>query len=115
MSEISAAIGFNLIVISPTIALVGTALVLLFFTITIESNEIVKKSITFMGMLITSFCVFLKFGLFLENDGSGKFEAADSGYGFKLKGEVRSIIFSNSNIVVGRNSDSIAIFKYLNE
>ena len=66
MSEISAAIGFNLIVISPTIALVGTALVLLFFTITIESNEIVKKSITFIGMLITSFCVFLKFGLFFE-------------------------------------------------
>ena len=53
MSEISAAIGFNLIVISPTIALVGTALVLLFFTITIKSNEIVKKSITFLGMLIT--------------------------------------------------------------
>ena len=37
MSEISAAIGFNLIVISPTIALVGTALVLLFFTITINN------------------------------------------------------------------------------
>ena len=55
------------------------------------------------------------FGLFLENDGIGKFEAPDNGYGFKLKGEVRSIIFSNSNIVVGRNSDSIAIFKYLNE
>ena len=47
MSEISAAIGFNLIVVSPTIALVVTALVLLFFTITIESNEIVKQSITF--------------------------------------------------------------------
>jgi len=55
------------------------------------------------------------FGLFLENDGRGKFEAPDSGYGFKLKGEVRSIILSNSNIVVGRNSDSLAIFKYLNE
>ena len=55
------------------------------------------------------------FGLFLENDGRGKFEVPDNGYGFKLKGEVRSIIFSNSNIVVGRNSDSIAIFKYLNE
>ena len=55
------------------------------------------------------------FGLFLENDGSGKFEAPDSGYGFKLKGEVRSIVLSNSNIVVGRNSDSLAIFKYLNE
>jgi len=73
MSEISAAIGFNLIVISPTIALVGTALVLLFFTITIESNEIVKKSITFLGMLITSFCVFLKFGLFFENGVSSYF------------------------------------------
>ena len=55
------------------------------------------------------------FGLFLENNGRGKFEVPYNGYGFKLKGEVRSIIFSNSNIVVGRNSDSIAIFKYLNE
>lgn len=55
------------------------------------------------------------FGLFLENDGKGKFEVPDSGYGFKIKGEVRSIILSNSNLVVGRNSDSIAIFKYLNE
>lgn len=55
------------------------------------------------------------FGLFLENDGKGRFEVPDSGYGFKLKGEVRSIILSNSNLVVGRNSDSIAIFKYLNE
>ena len=73
MSEISVAIGFNLIVISPTIALVGTALVLLFFTITIESNESVKKSITLIGILITSFCVFLKFGLFLENGVSSYF------------------------------------------
>ena len=55
------------------------------------------------------------FGLFLENDGKGKFEVPDSGYGFKIKGEVRSIILSNSNLVIGRNSDSIAIFKYLNE
>ena len=55
MSEIAVAIGFNIIVISPTIALVGTALLLLFFTITIESNEIVKKSITLMGILITAF------------------------------------------------------------
>ena len=67
MSEISAAIGFNLIVVSPTIALVGTALILLFFTITIESNEIVKQSITFIGILVTLFCVFLKFGLFFDN------------------------------------------------
>ena len=73
MSEISVAIGFNLIVISPTIALVVTALVLLFFTITIESNELVKQSITFIGMLITAFCVFLKFGLFFENGISSYF------------------------------------------
>ena len=47
MSQISEAIGFNLIVISPTIALVITALILLFFTITIETKMIVKKVITF--------------------------------------------------------------------
>ena len=73
MSEISAAIGFNLIVVSPTIALVGTALILLFFTITIESNEIVKQSITFIGILVTLFCVFLKFGLFFDNGISSYF------------------------------------------
>ena len=49
MSQISEAIGFNLIVISPTIALVITALILLFFTITIETKMIVKKVITFSG------------------------------------------------------------------
>ena len=37
MKAIADAIGFNLVVISPTIALVLTALILLFFTITIES------------------------------------------------------------------------------
>ena len=40
MSQISEAIGFNLIVISPTVALVITALILLFFTITIETKMI---------------------------------------------------------------------------
>ena len=59
MSAIGEAIGFNLIVISPTITLVMTALFLLFFTITIKSNEKVKQLITFSGVLITIFCVFL--------------------------------------------------------
>ena len=67
MRAIADAIGFNLVVISPTIALVLTALILLFFTITIESNEKVKQVIIFSGVVTTLFCVFLKFGLFLQN------------------------------------------------
>ena len=66
MKAIADAIGFNLVVISPTIALVLTALILLFFTITIESNEKVKQVIIFSGVVTTLFCVFLKFGLFLQ-------------------------------------------------
>ena len=66
MSQIAEAIGFNLIVISPTVALVITVLILLFFTITVETSLTVKKWITFLGILVTVFCVFLKFGLFLQ-------------------------------------------------
>ena len=73
MKAIADAIGFNLVVISPTIALVLTALILLFFTITIESNEKVKQVITFSGVVSTLFCVFLKFGLFLQNGVSSYF------------------------------------------
>ena len=61
MSQIAEAIGFNLIVISPTVALVVTVLILLFFTITVETSLTVKKWITFLGILVTVFCVFLKF------------------------------------------------------
>ena len=53
MRAIADAIGFNLVVISPTIALVLTALILLFFTITIESNEKVKQVIIFSGVVTT--------------------------------------------------------------
>ena len=73
MSSVLDAIGFNLIVVSPTIALVVTALVLLFFTITIESNEKVRQVIAFLGIATTIFCVFIKFGLFLENGISSYF------------------------------------------
>ena len=52
------------------------------------------------------------FGLFLENNGDGIFTTTPHGYGFKLKGEVRSMVLSNSHIIVGRNSDSLALFKY---
>ena len=55
------------------------------------------------------------FGLYIENQGDKGFAIPKNGYGFNLSGEVRSIIYSNSNVVVGRNSDSLAIFKLSNE
>lgn len=55
------------------------------------------------------------FGLYLENDGNGLFSVPESGYGFKLDGEIRSIIFTNQNVVVGRNSDSLALFSVKND
>ncbi len=73
MSTISQAIGFNLIVISPTLVLLATALILLFCTITIETSDFVKKSITFGGILLTIFSVFLKFGLFATDGVSSYF------------------------------------------
>ena len=73
MSTISEAIGFNLIVIGPTLVLLATALILLFCTITIETSDFVKKSITFGGILFTIFSVFLKFGLFATDGVSSYF------------------------------------------
>jgi len=73
MISISEVIGFNFIVISPTVVLLLTALILLFFTITIPSSDIVKKLITFVGILITNFFIFLKFGLYLSDGVSSYF------------------------------------------
>lgn len=55
------------------------------------------------------------FGTFLENDGAGNFTSSPNGYGFKIDGEIRSIIESNNQIIVGRNSKPIGIFKKTNE
>jgi len=60
MISISEIIGFNFIVISPTVVLLLTALILLFFTITIPSSDVLKKLITFLGILLTNFFIFLK-------------------------------------------------------
>ena len=73
MISISEIIGFNFIVISPTVVLLLTALILLLFTITIPSSDIVKKLITFVGILITNFFIFLKFGLYLSDGVSSYF------------------------------------------
>ena len=67
MISISEIIGFNFIVISPTVVLLLTALILLFFTITIPSSDVLKKLITFLGILLTNFFIFLKFGLYLTD------------------------------------------------
>ena len=73
MISISEIIGFNFIVISPTVVLVLTALILLFFTITIPSSDVLKKLITFLGILLTNFFIFLKFGLYLTDGVSSYF------------------------------------------
>ena len=73
MISISEIIGFNFIVISPTVVLLLTALILLFFTITIPSSDVLKKLITFLGILLTNFFIFLKFGLYLTDGVSSYF------------------------------------------
>ena len=64
MNTVSQIIGLNWIVIGPTLALVGTALILLFCTITIATSDSVKKVVTISGIFMTLFAIFLKFGLF---------------------------------------------------
>ncbi|MDB4824030.1 hypothetical protein OAH44_04850, partial [Acidimicrobiia bacterium] len=73
MNTVSEIIGLNWIVIGPTLALVATALVLLFCTITITTSDAVKKLVTISGIIFTLFTVFLKFGLFLTEGASSYF------------------------------------------
>ena len=63
-NTVSQIIGLNWIVIGPTLALVGTDLILLFCTITIATSDSVKKVVTISGIFMTLFAIFLKFGLF---------------------------------------------------
>ena len=77
MNGISEILGINFVVIGPTLALLFTTLVLLFCTITISTPIYVKKYISFVGILITLFTIFLKFGLFAR-DGSFLFFREDT-------------------------------------
>ena len=52
------------------------------------------------------------YGVYLENEGNMKFKSHKNGNGFFLKGEVRDIIVHEQKLIVARNSDSLAIFKY---
>ena len=73
MTGISELLGFNFVVIGPTLTLLATALLLLFVTITISTPSFVKKYVTLIGILATVFAVFLKFGLFLSDGVSSYF------------------------------------------
>ena len=67
MTTVSDILGINYIVIDPTLALLLTVIVLLFCTITISTSMYVKKYVSFAGILLTLFTIFLKFGLFLTD------------------------------------------------
>ena len=67
MNTVSQIIGLNWIVIGPTLALVGTALILLFCTITIATSDSVKKVVTISGIFMTLFTIFLKFNVFFKH------------------------------------------------
>ncbi len=55
------------------------------------------------------------YGFYLENLGDLKFKTYKDGNGFSVKGEVRDMIIHDNKLVVARNSDSLAIFKYKNK
>ncbi len=73
MTTVSEILGINYIVIAPTLALLLTVIVLLFCTITISTPMYVKKYVSFVGILLTLFTIFLKFGLFLTDGVSSYF------------------------------------------
>ena len=73
MTTVSEILGINYIVIAPTLALLLTVIVLLFCTITISTPMYVKKYVSFAGILLTLFTIFLKFGLFLTDGVSSYF------------------------------------------
>ncbi len=52
------------------------------------------------------------YGVYLENDGEMNFKSYKDGKGFTLKGEIRDFVINNKKLIVARNSDSLAIFKY---
>lgn len=52
------------------------------------------------------------YGLYLENKGDYNFKSYKNGKGFSLKGEIRDFALDKGKLLVSRNRDSLAIFKY---
>ena len=92
MTGISDILGFNFVVIGPTLTLLATALILLFVTITISTPTFVKKYVTLFGILSTVFAVFLKFGLFLSDGVSSYFSEKILLDEFALVGNVLEVL-----------------------
>jgi hypothetical protein len=52
------------------------------------------------------------YGLYLENLGQMNFKSYKDGNGFSLNGEIRDMVIDSHQLLVARNNDSLAIFKY---
>lgn len=52
------------------------------------------------------------YGVYIENLGEMKFKSHMDGNGFKVNGEVRDLVLDADRLIVARNRDSLAIFKY---
>ena len=52
------------------------------------------------------------YGVYLENHGDMKFTSYSDGKGFKVMGEVRDMAIDGKKLIVARNRDSLAIFKF---
>ncbi|NNL17042.1 MAG: VCBS repeat-containing protein [Flavobacteriaceae bacterium] len=52
------------------------------------------------------------YGVYLENLGDMNFKFHNNGKGFVVKGQIRDLKINDNKIIVARNNDSLAIFKY---
>ena len=52
------------------------------------------------------------YGLYLENLGEMNFKYHNDGKGFVVKGQIRDFKINDNRIIVSRNNDSLAVFKY---
>ena len=52
------------------------------------------------------------YGVFLENQGDMIFSYSNDGNGFKVKGEIRDMVVDKEKLIVTKNRDSVAIFKF---
>ncbi|WP_273568200.1 VCBS repeat-containing protein [Maribacter halichondriae] len=52
------------------------------------------------------------YGTYLENIGNLQFKPYNDGDGFKVSGEIRDFMITGEKLLVARNSDSLAMFKF---
>ena len=52
------------------------------------------------------------YGVYLENLGNMNFKFHSNGEGFVVKGQIRDFKIKNDKLIVARNNDSLAIFKF---